>query len=576
MLEWRYGPGSMEALKNRLLMMMGGASAVALALIYASFSSLASDDALSQSAKEAVTNTGNRLGMILLVLAAGAVFLIFSSVNKLITSATRIGALAHRFEQGDSIPDDAIDSSLPLAEMERSLRKTLQASRKQTEGQHALIDNQKKVAHRLFESSQALAEVVRIQIDSVTETSATINESTASLREIADSVDTLAKSAEDSSSSVLEMVATSNEVADNIQSLSQAVEETTSSIEEMTYSIKEVAKNIEALSTTAEETASSMSQMDVSISQVENNATETTRLSETVMNDAEKGVQSINQTISGIDKIKEFSRTAAQVINDLGDKIQEIGNILNVIDDVAEQTNLLALNAAIIAAQAGEHGRGFAVVADEIKDLAERTGNSTKEIASLIKGVQDESKKAISVMEKGIDNVEEGVRLGHGAEDALRKILESANKSTLMVRAIATATLEQTKGSKQVTSAITRIAETVQQIALSTSEQANGSEQIMKSAERMKMITQHVERSAGEQQRGGKSVTTSIEKISQMAQQINRAQREQTKGNEQVLDAIERIREAAERNQRTFKDLDNMAADFTANLDSMRTGLSKK
>jgi methyl-accepting chemotaxis protein len=427
-----------------------------------------------------------------------------------------------------------------------------------------------------LETFSLVGDGVRTQIDSVTETSAAINESTASLREIADSVDTLAKSAEDSSSSVLEMVATSNEVAENIHNLAAAVEETTSSIEEMTYSIKEVAKNIEQLSTTAEETASSMSEMDVSISQVESNATETTRLSEQVMNDAEKGVQSINRTLTGIDKIKEFSQTGAAVIGGLGEKILEIGNILNVIDDVAEQTNLLALNAAIIAAQAGEHGRGFAVVADEIKDLAERTGNSTKEIAALIKSVQDESKKAVSVMEQGVRNVEEGVRLGHEAEDALRKILESANKSTLMVRAIAAATLEQTKGSKQVTGAISRIAETVQQIALSTSEQANGSEQIMKSAERMKVITQHVERSSQEQNRGGKQVTSAIEKVSEMANQINRAQREQTKGNEQVLLAIERIREVAERNQRVLRDFEAITAEVNERLDAMKSAIDKK
>src|ERR1041384_5551262 len=95
------------------------------------------------------------------------------------------------------------------------------------------------------------------------------------------------------------------------------------------------------------------------------------------------------------------SRTAGDVIRQLGERIAAIGNILNVIDDVAEQTSLLALNAAIIAAQAGEHGRGFAVVADEIKDLAERTGASTKEIAELIRSVQDESRNAVAAMKIG-------------------------------------------------------------------------------------------------------------------------------------------------------------------------------
>ncbi|XXS94822.1 methyl-accepting chemotaxis protein [Sorangium sp. So ce590] len=132
----------------------------------------------------------------------------------------------------------------------------------------------------------------------------------------------------------------------------------------------------------------------------------------------------------------------------LGLRIEAIGQILAVIDDVAEQTNLLALNAAIIAAQAGEHGKGFAVVADEIKDLAERAGGSRKEIAELIKTIQSESKNAIAAVERGAHNVDRGVEVSNEAERALKKILESSQKSTNMVRAIARATVEQAKGSK--------------------------------------------------------------------------------------------------------------------------------
>jgi methyl-accepting chemotaxis protein len=404
----------------------------------------------------------------------------------------------------------------------------------------------------------------------VLDTSASMGDMISSLKGIADNVEVLAQSAEESSSSILEMAATNDEVAENIQALAASVEETTAAIEEMTYSIKEVAKNIEELSATTEETSSSMNEMDVSISQVESNANETAKLSEQAQRDAEQGTEALSRTLAGIDKIKESSREAAGVIEALGKKIAAIGNILNVIDDVAEQTNLLALNAAILAAQSGEHGKGFAVVADEIKDLAERTGASTKEIAELIRGVQESSKQAIASMDRGVRNVEEGVRLGQEAETALKKIQESSQKSTQMVKAIARATIEQSRGSKQVTVAINRIAETVQQIATATAEQARGSEQIMKSAEKMKAITKHVERSAQEQSRGSKQITRAIESISEMVHHLNRAQKEQTKGSEQVMTAVVQIKQVAEAQTSSVKELEAAIGDLASQAEVLR------
>lgn len=390
----------------------------------------------------------------------------------------------------------------------------------------------------------------------VEETSASMVQMMASLRGIAENVEVLYQSAEESSSSIMEMAATNDEVAENVQAMAKSVEETTSAIEQMTYSIKEVARNIESLSASSEETSSAMAEMDASIGQVETNANETARLAEQVQSDADTGVESLRKTLTGIDRIKETSRSASEVIERLGGRISEIGNILNVIDDVAEQTNLLALNAAIIAAQAGEHGKGFAVVAEEIKDLAERTGASTKEIAELIRGVQQESQNAVNVMDQGVRNVEEGVQLGREAEGALRKIYESANKATQMVKAIARATVEQSRGSKAVTGAILRINDTVQQIAKASNEQARGTEQIMKSAERMKAITQHVQRSSQEQAHGSKQITRSIESINEMVTHLNRAQKEQTKGSEQVLGAVEAIKGISEHQTRSVRQLE--------------------
>jgi len=326
------------------------------------------------------------------------------------------------------------------------------------------------------------------QGDSLEETSVAMAEMAATVRSIASSVENLANSAEESGSSILEMSAINDEVAENIHELAGSVEETAASVEEMIYSIKEVAKNVEDLSLAAEQTSTSMNEMEASISHVERNATATAKLSEDVIRDAERGADAVRRTLTGIEDIRTSSHTVGDVIRQLGTRISAIDNILAVIDDVAEQTNLLALNAAIIAAQSGEHGRGFAVVADEIKDLAERTGASTTEIAELIRAVQQESDNALVAIQQGERSVDAGVQLSQAAEAALAEIVNSASKSTEMIKSIAIATVEQSKGSRVVADAVDRIARTVQQVAAATAEQARGSEQIMKTAEHMKTI----------------------------------------------------------------------------------------
>jgi methyl-accepting chemotaxis protein len=459
-------------------------------------------------------------------------------------------------------PDPPEEAAQDVRDLLAELRKVgdeLASSKERADASSRSLQEQESAAQEgaaaLEASLAALSEEINRQVQAGAEAVRYITELTSSLREIASHVEVLAESAEESSSSILELTAAHDEVSENIQELGGSVRETVASIEEMAFSIKEVAKNVDALSLTAEETSSSMNQMDVSIDQVQSNANETARLSEEVAQDAERGAEAILKTIGEIYRIKESSQEAVSVISNLGSRIDAIGQILNVIDEVAEQTNLLALNAAIIAAQAGEHGKGFAVVADEIKDLAERAGASTKEIADLIKTIQSESKNAITAVERGAQNVDRGVEVSNEAERALKKILESSQKSTNMVRAIARATVEQAKGSKQVTDAIGRIAETVQQIAAATSEQARGSELIIKSGEKMRTISQQVERSSQEQSRGGQQMTQATEAISNMVNQLNAAHRTQTQGLEQAQLASRRVEEGARKQDAILREL---------------------
>jgi len=453
---------------------------------------------------------------IVAVVAAVALFVSGGGSSAQLSS---IADAARRLKDGDR-PTLPAGASPEVARVYDELSQLAEAFTKSAKGAEKRAQENAESVQSFQELAKRLSDGVSQQVGASNETTRLINEMAATIQEVGTHVENLTLTAQDSNASILEMTTASNEVADSIGELAESVRETVSSIEEMAYSIKEVARNVDALSLTAEETSSSMNEMDVSIDQVQSNANETARLSEEVALDAEKGADAILKTISEIYRIKESSLEAVSVISNLGSRIEAIGQIVNVIDDVAEQTNLLALNAAIIAAQAGEQGKGFAVVADEIKDLAERAGASTREITDLIKTVQTESRNAIHAVERGAHNVDRGVEVSNEAERALKKILESSQKSTNMVRAIARATVEQAKGSKQVTDAIGRIAETVQQIAAATAQQARGSELIMRSAEKMRLVTQHVEKSSQEQGRGGRQITGTIENITQMVSRL--------------------------------------------------------
>jgi methyl-accepting chemotaxis protein len=497
---------------------------------------------------------------ILLVLSR---LLIVRPLTSMMQTAGRLSEadLTVRVERAGTRELDALAEALNAIGL--GLRETLGRVRGVSEGVAQVIDQISRSAATT--SSGSSTALTRVE-----ETSSSMVEMLASLKGIAENVEVLFQSAEESSSSVMEMAATNDEVAENVTAMAASVEETTTAIEQMTFAIKEVNQSVEDLLKTTEGTSNAMSEMDVAISQVETNAYETARLSEQVSKDAESGGESLLKTLGGIDKIRDSSAQALSVIEQLGRRIGEIGNIVNVIDDVAEQTNLLALNAAIIAAQAGEHGKGFAVVAEEIKDLAERTGASTREIGDLIRAVQQESRNAVAAMNQGVRNVEEGVTLGKEAENQLKKIQDSANKSTLMVKAIARATVEQARGSKEVTSSIVKVAEAVEQISRATNEQARGADAVMKTVERMKMLATHVQRSVQEQAHGSKQLTRSIENINEMAAHLNRAQREQTRGSEQVLKAIEAIKTVSDAQNRSVKQLEEAIETLRSQADVLR------
>jgi len=397
------------------------------------------------------------------------------------------------------------------------------------------------IDNNIEKASRQVVDSTKLQEITVAETSQAVELINKSVQDISDDIGRLSVSASETSSSILEMAASIEEVALNADKLGGTVDEVSSSIIQMASSIKEIDASIANLLGASSTTASSIAEMDATIKQVERSAKDTSAISENVKNDAETGKKAAEEAIAGMQDIRRSSHITAEVIENLSLKAKDIGAILSVIDEVAEQTNLLALNAAIIAAQAGEHGKGFAVVAEEIRELSERTSSSTREIASVIKGVQTETVRAVEAISLAEQYISEGEKLSHRSGAALEKIVSGVQRASIQVKEIARATVEQARGSQSIKEAITSVEEMVGHIASSAREHSRGSELISSAVESMKDLTIHVRTSTREQSRASALIARSTEDVTSMIDQIRDACRSQGKNSAQILKAVDNI-----------------------------------
>ncbi len=415
----------------------------------------------------------------------------------------------------------------------------------------------KSVVETVESRSQMVISRVDEQRAIIDDTYNSIDHLNSGVRKITDNVEALSASSEETSSSMLEMVASMEEVSRHTDTLWTSVEDTASATNEMVSSINEVDQNASYLTNFVTDTSSSMIEMSASIAQVEANAARSYDLALAVADAAESGMRAVRETIEGMEQIRQSVIEANSVVGRLGDRSVAIGKILNVIEDVAEQTNLLALNAAILAAQAGEYGKGFSVVAAEIRELSERTATSTRDIANLIRSVQQEVENALRATSAGSSLVENGVALSHEAGKALNNILESAAKSSSMGKEIAAATREQAVGSETVTRAVDRLQNMVGQINSATGQQAQGSDHILRAIDSMREVTKYVRQAMVEQKSGSSMISAAAERMIEMIHEIFQVAANQSAESEKIVATMQQVRAIADGNRSTAGDMSN-------------------
>jgi len=435
---------------------------------------------------------------------------------------------------------------------------------------NAIATELTQISRQNGDAAARILKAAQVQSSGVEQTSAAVNGIINSVDKVSDGVVNLSGSAEIAGASIRQISDSIDMVRKDVSVQSQSIEEVSSSISEMAAVVEEIGLNVRSLMDASASTSSSIAQMDASNKQVEQNARETASISDEVLLDAEMGKSTVDATIKGIDEIRHSSSSTFSSINSLSGRVSAIGTILSVIDEIAEQTNLLALNSAIIAAQAGEHGKGFAIVAGEIKGLANRTRQSTMEIASLIEGVQEETAKAVTAIRQTEEKVSEGEVLSRRSGEALGKIVAGVQMASTRANEIARATVEQAYGSQIINSAMKHVAEMVEQIARSCHESSRTNSGIMAAVERMKSFTTQVNLSAANQQQVGVDIANSTERMAKDLKTIKVACNEQSDWSMQIVQSIDNVKDSTQSNLESAKIMEKGVENLLAQIDKLR------
>jgi methyl-accepting chemotaxis protein len=332
------------------------------------------------------------------------------------------------------------------------------------------------------------------------------------------------------SQSTNQIAMTVQQVAKGTTQQNESITKTVQSVDQMGRIIDGVAHGAQNQTRAVGQAAEITNQISTVIQEVAANARAGAQGSEKATAAAQEGAQTVAATISGMKSIQAKVALSAQKVQEMGTRSDQIEVIVATIEDIASQTNLLALNAAIEAARAGEQGKGFAVVADEVRKLAERAAAATKEVSSLVKGIQSTVSDAVAAMAQGSQEVELGVSRANQAGQALEQILTAARGVNRQANEIAAAAERMGQMSDELVAATDAVSAVVEENTAATQQMNAGSAQMGQAIENIASVSEEnsaaieeVSASTEEMTARVAEVTTAAETLADMAVSLQQA-----------------------------------------------------
>jgi methyl-accepting chemotaxis protein len=413
-----------------------------------------------------------------------ALFVMWQLQRTVTRPVEALGTAARRVENGDLSVRVSTEQEDEIGALTASFNAMVEASETKTDA----LEEQSKRARRAREQAETLRQeaqderaYLREQFDRISDVLDAVVRGDLTKRLTVDNDDAVGTLMKQVNAMIDELAALIREVDTASNQLSSAAQLAAASADEMSAGAQGQAEQ-------TTEVAAAVEQMSATVASSSQHADRSNEMARQTSELAAEGKDVFDQTADGMERIATLVNSSADKVTALGESSAQIGEIVQVIEDIADQTNLLALNAAIEAARAGEHGKGFAVVADEVRQLAERTTSATQKIAPMITQIQERTNEVVASMERGTDEVERGLDLANEASGALTQIVRSIDEMVGMIDQIAAATQQQSAATNQISSNVEAISSVADEVSHATTDLAEMAVDMSQQAEDLNAV----------------------------------------------------------------------------------------
>ncbi|NMB53677.1 MAG: HAMP domain-containing protein [Leptolinea sp.] len=428
-----------------------------------------------------------------------------------------IDHVAQKISEGDIAQSIEIQSTDEIGNLARSFQKMIAYLQDMTAVASSIAKGDLSVSVESRSEKDLLGNAFRTMIRSLKDALTLVSASASDL-ELSSSQ--LAESAEQASHATQQITTTIQQVAVGTTQQADSSTKTAALVDHMAATIQGVDRGAREQGEAAARAANLTAALSEAIQQVGGNAQAVTRDSNLATEAANKGTRIVKTTIESMQKIQEKVGVSAQRVQEMGNRSDQIGVIVQTIDEIASQTNLLALNAAIEAARAGEHGKGFAVVADEVRKLAERSSTATKEIGSLIKDIQRTVREAVLAMEEGSEEVKNGVVLSNESGEALANILSASEAVYHQASQATEATVRMNSFSEDLVKSVDDVARIAENNSLAAEKMKGDSVEVTGAIENIASVSEENSASIQEVSASTEEMNTQVGDVMASAQNL--------------------------------------------------------